>query len=252
MNKSALASLAASAMFLGGAPAMGQVVTNPAWITQASPTMPSFAQAIAQEGDVSLTCVASTLGSLTDCVVDSERPEGLGFGDAALDSTAMALMRPKTVDGVATAARVTFTARFRLEDEPPAPAPYSGPMLSDEALALGRQMADRLPVRSEMPPPHRLRDPAQTARLERVYATQAPAISQGAKAVFSLAMARTLTISQMQANLTDGPVVLPDAETFEASVAYEAWAWAKDSERRLRAAWCAQADCPAMEAFGDP
>ena len=45
---------------------------------------PARAVATKTEGDVAATCAVTMGGSLTQCVIDSENPEGFGFGKATL------------------------------------------------------------------------------------------------------------------------------------------------------------------------
>lgn len=65
-----------------------------------------------QDGSVVLECILSTTANLTACQVVSETPAGQGLGQAALDMSKSAKMRP----GGAAGQRVRLTTRFRLAD----------------------------------------------------------------------------------------------------------------------------------------
>lgn len=69
-----------------------------------------------EAGRVELRCRAGDLGSLVDCEVTAENPEGEGFGAAALQ-----IMRSREAirhvsDTVPVGAPVAFMMPFRLED----------------------------------------------------------------------------------------------------------------------------------------
>ncbi|MBW8816183.1 MAG: TonB family protein [Caulobacterales bacterium] len=46
-----------------------------------------------------IDCIVTVQGGLSDCVVESEKPEGAGFGEAAIRLSAQFLMRPATLKG---------------------------------------------------------------------------------------------------------------------------------------------------------
>ena len=100
-------------------PARPSVVTNPSWGRQVLPEYPERAASRGVEGisSVRVSCGLQPSGSLTDCRVVSEDPEGMGFGAAALAAARRSRVTPGTVDGAAVGARVEWTVRFR----PPPP-----------------------------------------------------------------------------------------------------------------------------------
>lgn len=110
----------------GPPPPRPSVITNPAWSRSPAPEYPEAAVAAAVEsGRVTLSCIVLPNGHLNECVVRNETPPGLGFAESALASTQRARVSPRTVDGAAERARVTFTVRYMLppEPEPPLPVP---------------------------------------------------------------------------------------------------------------------------------
>ncbi len=98
------------------APPRPAVITNPSWSRQPAGEFPERALSRGVEsGAVELNCLVSPNGSLSDCNVVSESPSGMGFAQAAISGARRARLSPRTVDGAATNARVTFTTRFRAE-----------------------------------------------------------------------------------------------------------------------------------------
>src|SRR5262245_24451526 len=70
-------------------PEAGHVVVAPDWAAlPKAKDMIDYAPAALKEkglgGEAILRCRVSVKGLLTDCVVQSEKPEGMGFGEAAL------------------------------------------------------------------------------------------------------------------------------------------------------------------------
>ena len=102
------------------------VITDPAWVRPPYPEYPEQAVAAGIDaGRVTLSCIVQPTGSLTDCVVRDETPPGAGFAESALMAATRARVAPRTVDGAAEPARVSFRVRYVAppEPEPPAPAP---------------------------------------------------------------------------------------------------------------------------------
>lgn len=90
-------------------------VTPPSWIRQPAPHYPELALRRGVEaGAVVLRCEAMASGSMGACEVLRESPPGVGFAEAALASTRQARIEPRTVDGVRTDSRITYTIRFQL------------------------------------------------------------------------------------------------------------------------------------------
>lgn len=94
----------AAAVALGGA-APAQVVTRPDWAHKPASDevvryYPETAVDRSVSGRVMLACTIRVTGLLEDCVVESESPPGMGFGEAALKLAPRTFrMKPGTVDG---------------------------------------------------------------------------------------------------------------------------------------------------------
>lgn len=95
--------------------------TDPNWLVK--PTAENigrvypFAAAQARiPGKALLHCAVDEDGYLTDCVVSSESPAGLGFGNAALETTAYMRMQPATNYGVPARSSVNVPVAFALPD----------------------------------------------------------------------------------------------------------------------------------------
>ena len=92
-------------------------IVNPSWSRQPSGEFPERAMSRGVErGTVVLNCLVAPSGSMSDCRIVSEDPSGMGFGREAINGTRRARLSPRTVDGAATGARVTFTTRFQAPD----------------------------------------------------------------------------------------------------------------------------------------
>eukprot|EP01030_Chromulinospumella_sphaerica_P009243 gene9243-9053_t len=102
---------------LGGASALAQatpppepakrepVITKPEWLRKPSGddisnVWPAKAAKKGVGGRAVISCTVNVTGTLRDCKVVSETPEGLGFGPAALMLAGAFQMRPETVDGI--------------------------------------------------------------------------------------------------------------------------------------------------------
>ncbi|MFN3817257.1 TonB family protein, partial [Brevundimonas sp.] len=75
------------------------------------------AQAMANDvtGAASLMCSVRANGTLSDCSVVNETPNGQGFGRASTTLSRQFRMSPRTIDGqTVDGARVNFTIRFAL------------------------------------------------------------------------------------------------------------------------------------------
>ncbi|WP_439471886.1 TonB family protein [Brevundimonas sp.] len=95
------------------APPRPSVITQPSWSRAPQPDFPERASSRGIEsGRVTLNCLANANGSVSDCNIVSEDPAGAGFGQAALAAARRARLSPRTVDGAAQGARVTFSTRF--------------------------------------------------------------------------------------------------------------------------------------------
>lgn len=83
-------------------PAWAEVTTPPDWIeepTDEAMWLAAPLEADGRPGEVILGCRVAADGAVHDCVVQFERPTGLGFGDAALKLSTLFKMRPMLKDG---------------------------------------------------------------------------------------------------------------------------------------------------------
>lgn len=99
-----------TALLLQGAPA-AEVGLKPVWTDrptaqQGSRVYPEAAMKAGQGGRASIRCTVTSDGRLDACVVVSETPTGLGFGEAALALAANWRMKPRDEDGVAVAGKL--------------------------------------------------------------------------------------------------------------------------------------------------
>jgi protein TonB len=118
-------------------PNLPTVIVNPSWARQPTVDYPTVAIANAvSAGRVVLRCTANPNGSLSNCIVIEEDPEGQGFAQAAISGARRARLSPRTIDGAAVGATVQFTIHFRAPDlliQPSPGAPSSGLIRTDTA-----------------------------------------------------------------------------------------------------------------------
>jgi hypothetical protein len=105
-------------------------VYDPLWLTRVDPNgvaklFPAAAAAAGLKTGVgTVQCAVRHDGGLTDCAVVSEQPEGLGFGDAALQVASVMKMNPWTAEGdPVDGARIRLPVRLELPPSAPAAAP---------------------------------------------------------------------------------------------------------------------------------
>jgi len=84
------------------------VVTKPEWIRKPSgedvtAVWPAGAAKAGIGGKAVLSCTVTATGTMSDCTVVSETPEGYGFGVSALMLSGSFQMKPQTVDGAPVA-----------------------------------------------------------------------------------------------------------------------------------------------------
>jgi TonB family protein len=87
------------------------------WETPPSMAFPERAmRRNVETGAVTLSCLVKANGRLDDCVVETERPAGVGFGQAALDGARRARLASTSGEAVAQAGgAVTYRATFFLQ-----------------------------------------------------------------------------------------------------------------------------------------
>lgn len=98
--------------------------TDPAWLVMPTGDVlarvyPSAAAAKGLEGETALHCAVDVDGYLSDCTVISETPPGMGFGNAALESTGYMRMKPATNYGIPMSSFINVPVHFK-------PPPASG------------------------------------------------------------------------------------------------------------------------------
>ncbi len=100
---------------------IGGTVTNPDWLAKPSGDdvaffFPVAAAALGREGRALIKCKVDLTGALQDCKVQSEAPDGYGFGYAAMGLATIMRMKPMVLDGVPVAgAEVSVPISFRLK-----------------------------------------------------------------------------------------------------------------------------------------
>lgn len=68
-----------------------------------------------ESGAVTLSCLVQANGHLTQCVVETERPAGAGFGQAALDGARSARLASAPGETIAERGAVTYRMTFFLQ-----------------------------------------------------------------------------------------------------------------------------------------
>jgi TonB family protein len=135
-----------------GMPLAG-VVTNPDWLLKpngddVARAYPPIAMTLNLEGESTIKCQVTEAGAVEGCTVLSERPTGIGFGQAAIQLSSLFRMKPQTVDGTPVGgAEVTIPISFRMGayNSPVAPS-AAGPQPSEKAVALARRLVVALGV----------------------------------------------------------------------------------------------------------
>ena len=95
---------------------MGQATTPEAPATPV-PNVEAVAGREARQGAVELECTVQADGRVVGCVILSETPAGMGFGQAALSAARRARLSPRSVD---RSGKVRFRTTFQLQDLPAA------------------------------------------------------------------------------------------------------------------------------------
>jgi hypothetical protein len=124
----------------------GPITVAPVWTemptaAQMSNFYPRFAWVLQLTGRVTLTCSATTVGTLEQCSVENEHPAGLGFADAALLLAPYFHLKAKVVDGAPVGGVPTrFTIVFRMPPPEYANSVDDRPAPTAQALELARQL----------------------------------------------------------------------------------------------------------------
>lgn len=188
-----MAMLAMGASLLAGA-AGAAVIINPDWARK--PTAeeiafyyPKLAGTLGVEGRAWLHCGVTIEGAPSHCVIVSESPAGLGFGDAALAMAPTFRFSPRKVDGrPAEGGTVNIPIHFTL-NAPPKPAPEPLPTLAGvdpKKAALARRYAELVAADDLAPGPN---NPAR--RMAAAVAVQGdPASRERLVAAFETAMSK--------------------------------------------------------------
>lgn len=89
-------------------------------LTGCAGTAASRQRAGEEQATVIVECVLQSGGRMSDCLVVSEQPPGLGFGEAALAGARQSRINLSDTPRARAGEKVRFSFRFRLE-EPPRP-----------------------------------------------------------------------------------------------------------------------------------
>lgn len=169
--RSGLASLAAAT--LAATATQAQVVTNPDWVRKPSPESmtryyPEEAVDSSVSGRVRLSCTLRITGFLENCIVQSEAPAGMGFGEAALRLAPREFrMKPGTVDGKPVEKTVqipmtfsapTWSARYVITEAVWAEAPTFEDMAAAWPAEVGDLAVGTAVLRCQVAPGGQLRE----------------------------------------------------------------------------------------------
>ena len=123
-------------------------LTNPDWVSRPTPeqvadAFPKLAQALGLPGKASVGCTVTTTQSLDNCRIETETPQGMGFGQAALSLTPSFRMRPANLDGTPVGgAEVSIPIHFLMEAE--RGTAFAPPQQSSKPPAAALVLAEKL------------------------------------------------------------------------------------------------------------
>ena len=165
MNRTVGAAIVATIIVGSGGTALAQdkakrrgnpvVIENPAWVVPPQvdgDDYPIFAAYLGLNGSVSIECLITPQGSPENCLVQDERPTGLGFGEAAKRIVLRHRLTPRRVNGVAAPARfvvrLPFTADYAEPEDAAAPPtmPWNGPEPSAAQIANARDVIEAVGI----------------------------------------------------------------------------------------------------------
>lgn len=212
----AVAACLASITF--ASPSLAQRIP-PSWKVSpaaSSDDFPSLAVLLGIDGLVILECTASVSGHPENCGVRSESPEGLGFGDRALEIVRRGTLNPATRNGRAQPSR--FRVAIPFETERPRRSqttPWRGPMPTPAAMAAADRLAQQL--LAQMPDPFMPEIEApedRRALIESWFRQESPSATE-TRRIFATLLARNIAEADLQAMSQGRPPVsktLPDRE----------------------------------------
>lgn len=177
---------------------------------------PGLAVLLGIDGRVVVECTATVSGQAKDCEVRSELPEGLGFGERALEVVRRGTLNPATIDGRAQPSRfrvaIPFTTeRPRRSQTPPWRGPRPTPAAMAAADILAQQMLEDIPE-PFMPD---IEAPAdRRALIESWFRQESPSATE-TRRIFATLLARNIAEVDLQAMSQGRPPVSktpPDSE----------------------------------------
>lgn len=138
------------ALALGVGSAAAATITNPDWLVRPNAedmasAYPELAVALVLDGRALVSCSVDTAGRARNCVVMSETPKGLGFGQAALELTDIFRFSPKKLDGrPIPGGSVQIPIRFVIPEATPPRIPPPLPPPPEASERTTRRLVDFL------------------------------------------------------------------------------------------------------------
>lgn len=116
-------------------------IKDPVWIDSPhAPWTTDLAQGLAasnhQDGEATARCTVAGSGALSDCWIERETPNGIGFGEAALVILQHARMKPQSASGVPVAGR-SYIQRFIYRSGDSEPGSMAMRPGSPQGMAMG-------------------------------------------------------------------------------------------------------------------